>query len=82
MASVIANSRNSRPTTSCMNSRGMSTAINEMVSETMVNPISPAPFSAALKRGFTLFEIARDILDHHDGVIDHEAGGDRQCHQR
>jgi len=46
--SVTANSRNRRPTTSCMNSSGMSTAINDTVSETMVKPISPAPFMAAL----------------------------------
>ena len=38
-ASVMANSRNSRPTTSAMKSSGMSTAISEIVSETSVNPI-------------------------------------------
>ena len=47
MASVTANSRNNRPTTSPMNSRGMSTAISDTVSEMMVKPISVAPFSAA-----------------------------------
>ncbi len=46
-ASVIANSRNSRPTTSVMNSSGINTAISETVSEMIVNPIWPAPFSAA-----------------------------------
>src|SRR5580658_11348443 len=46
-ASVIANSRNSRPTTSPMNSNGMSTAISETVSETMVKPICSAPLTAA-----------------------------------
>ena len=44
---VMANSRNSRPTTSPMNSSGMSTAISEMVSDMMVNPICSAPFNAA-----------------------------------
>ena len=48
--SVIANSWNSRPTTSPMNSSGISTAISETVSETMVKPICPAPFSAACIR--------------------------------
>ena len=45
--SVTANSRNSRPTMSPMNSSGISTAINDTVSETMVNPIWPEPCSAA-----------------------------------
>ncbi len=47
MASEIANSRNSRPTTSPMNSSGISTAISDTVSEMMVKPIWVAPFSAA-----------------------------------
>ena len=46
-ARVIANSENSRPTTSPMNSSGISTAISDTVSEMMVKPICPAPFSAA-----------------------------------
>ncbi|MNN09584.1 hypothetical protein D3C81_1224700 [compost metagenome] len=46
-ASVIANSRNSRPTTSPMNSSGISTATSEKVSEMMVKPICLEPFSAA-----------------------------------
>ncbi|GCE79713.1 hypothetical protein MSKU3_1188 [Komagataeibacter oboediens] len=49
-ASVMANSWNRRPTTSPMNSSGISTAISDTVSEMMVNPISPAPFSAASMR--------------------------------
>ncbi len=51
MASVTANSRNSRPITSCMNSSGISTAISDTVSEMMVKPISPAPRSAASNAG-------------------------------
>ena len=82
IASVMANSWNSRPTTSRMNSSGISTAISETVSEMMVKPISPAPFSAACKRLFALLDIARDVLDHHDGVVDDKAGRDRQRHQR
>ena len=46
-ASVMANSWNSRPTTSPMNSNGISTAISEMVSEMMVKPICCEPLSAA-----------------------------------
>jgi len=44
---VIANSRNRRPTISPMNSNGISTAINETVSDTIVKPICWEPFSAA-----------------------------------
>ena len=44
---VTANSRNSLPTMSPMNSSGISTAMSEIVSDTMVKPICSAPFSAA-----------------------------------
>ena len=81
-ASVTANSRNSRPTMSPMNSSGISTAISETVSETMVKPICSEPFSAASQRRLALLDVAGDVLDHHDGVVDHEAGGDGQRHQR
>ena len=50
-ASVMANSRNSRPTTSRMNRSGISTAISETVSEMMVKPICSEPFSAACSGG-------------------------------
>ncbi len=46
-ASVIANSRNRRPTTSPMNSSGINTAISENVSEMIVNAICCVPLSAA-----------------------------------
>ena len=51
IASVTANSRKSRPTMSPMNSSGISTAISETVSETMVKPICFAPLSAASNGG-------------------------------
>ena len=47
VASVTANSKNSLPTTSPMNSSGISTAISDTVSDMIVKPISPEPFSAA-----------------------------------
>ena len=47
VASVMANSWKSRPTTSCMNRSGIRTAIRETVSEMMVKPISPDPCNAA-----------------------------------
>ena len=56
MASVTANSRNSRPTTSPMNSKGISTATSDTVSEMMVKPICVAPLSAACI-GFSPFSM-------------------------
>ncbi len=50
-ARVTANWLNSRPTTSPMNSSGISTASNETVSDTMVKPICSAPLSAACSGG-------------------------------
>ena len=47
IASETANSRNSRPTTSPMNSSGISTATSDTVSEMIVKPICSAPFTAA-----------------------------------
>ena len=35
-----------------------------------------------LQRLHAVFDIARDVLDHDDGVVDDEAGGDGQRHQR
>ena len=49
--SVTANSRNSRPTMSPMNSSGISTAISETVSDTIVKPICSEPLSAASSGG-------------------------------
>ena len=46
---VIANSRNSRPMMPPMKKSGMNTAISEQVIEMIVNPICPAPLSAASK---------------------------------
>ncbi len=44
---VTANSRSNRPTTPCRNSTGMNTATSETVIETIVNPTSAEPSSAA-----------------------------------
>ena len=64
-----------------MKRSGMKTAIKEIVSEMTVKPISLAPSESSLHRGFALFDVADDVLDHHDGIVDHEAGADRQRHQ-
>ena len=33
-----------------------------------------------LHRGHPLLQVARDIFDHHDRIVDDETGGNRQCH--
>ena len=81
-ASVTENSRNTRPTTPLMNSSGMKAATSEMLIEITVNPIWRAPSIAARHRRHALLEIAEAVLDHHDGVVDHEADRDRERHQR
>ena len=54
IASVTANSWNSRPTTSPMNSSGMRTAISDTVNDTIVKPISSEPCSAAWSGDFPI----------------------------
>ena len=49
-----------------MNSSGMNTAISEKVIEMIVKPICPAPLSAASNGRSPMFDIADDVLDHHD----------------
>ncbi len=39
-------------------------------------------FKRGLQRLLALFDVAGNIFDHDDGIVDDEAGGDRQCHQR
>jgi len=41
----------------------------------------PRALERSLDRRIALFEIARDVLDHNNRVVDHEAGGDGQPHQ-
>ena len=57
------------------------TAISETVSDTTVKPISRAPSRAAFS-GFSPFRQSDDVLDHDDRIVDDEAGGDGQRHQR
>ena len=65
-----------------MNSTGMNTAASEMVIETMVKPISREPSSVACSSALAHLDVARDVLQHDDGVVDHEADAQRERHQR
>ena len=64
-----------------MKSKGISTAIRETVSEIIVKPICSEPLSAACKGRFAFFNVAADIFDHDDGVVDDETGGDGKGHE-
>ncbi len=71
---VIANSRNKRPTMPVMKSRGMKTATSEMLKEMTVNPgdFLFRALERGLHRFFARFNVAHDILNHHNRVIHHE----------
>ena len=64
-----------------MKRNGISTAISDTVKEMIVKPICFAPL-ARLAGACRLLRDNERCSDHHDCVIDHESGSDRQCHQR
>ena len=79
---VTANSRNSRPTMPPISKIGMNTAISDRLIETTVNPHLRRAAQGRFDPRHAFFDIALDILQHDDGVVDDEAGRHRQCHQR
>ncbi len=79
---VIANSRNSRPTMPPISSSGMNTATSEMLIDRIVKPISPRALEGRLQRRQPRLDVTVDVLQHHDGIVDHEADRDGQRHQR
>ena len=78
-AIVTANSRNTRPTMPPISSTGMNTAISENVIEMMVKPISRDAFQRGLERPHAALDVAHDVFQHDDGVVDHEADRQRQA---
>ena len=42
----------------------------------------PGPDPRRLPRRHAALDVARHVFQDHDRVVDHEAGGDRECHQR
>ena len=55
-----------------MNRTGMNTATSDIVIDTMVKPISFEPSSVGLQRRLAHLEVAGDVLEHHDRVVDDE----------
>ena len=68
----MANSLNTRPTTPPMNSTGMNTATSDSVIEMMVKPISLRALEGRLDRLLARLDVADDVLQHDDGVVDDE----------
>ena len=79
---MTANSWNSRPITPGMKKIGMNTATSEIEIEMMVKPTSREPRSAAWNGGIALLDVAHDVLEHHDGVVDDQADRERDAEQR
>ena len=77
-----ANSRNRRPTMPPISRIGMNTATSDRLIDSTVKPTSRAPWSAACEARHAGLDVARDVLEHDDRVVDDEAGRDRQRHQR
>ena len=79
---VTENSCSRRPTMPPMNSTGMNTATSEKVMERIVNPISRDGLDGGVQARFAHLHVADDVLQHHDGVIHHEAHRKGERHQR
>ena len=60
----------------------MNTATSESVIASTVKPTSPAPLARRLHRRHAGLDVARDVLEHDDRVVDDESGRDGERHQR
>ena len=82
IVTVMANSRKMRPTMPPIISNGMNTAISDRLIDRIVKPISPAPLMAASSGTQSFLDMALDVFQHDDGVVDDEADRDAEPHQR
>ena len=81
-ASASANSTNSRPVRPGVKASGAYTATSVSVIVTTAKPISRAPRIAGRERVHALLDVAEDVLQHHDGVVHHQADRQHQRQQR
>ncbi len=65
-----------------MNSSGMNTAISEKVIDTIGEADLAGTLERGVERRLALLDVAHDVLDHDDRIVDDEADGDREAHQR
>ena len=82
MTMVTANSCSSRPMMPPMKTTGMNTAASDTVMDRMVKAISAEPLKRRLAGLLALLDMADDIFQHDDGVVDDEADRQGQRHQR
>ena len=79
---VTANSWSSRPTMPPMNTRDEHRGQREGHREDGEADLLRRPRAPPRMRGFAHLHVAHDVLEHHDGVVHHEADRERQRHQR
>ena len=80
---TTANSLKMRPMMPPISRTGMNTATSETVIDMMVKPISRLPFERGLEwRETFLLHVPIDVLQHDDGIVDHQAYRQGQAEQR
>ena len=79
---VTANSRNRRPSIPPMKRTGTNTAISEMTDRHHGESHLARAADGGFKPSHSAFDVARNVLEHDDRVVDDESGGDDQRHQR
>ena len=72
-ATVTPNSPNRRPVSPVMNDTGTNTAISTSVVAMTANPISLRTVDGCEHRGLAALYAPHDVLEHDDGIVDHEA---------
>ena len=82
MVSVSANSRNMRPTMPGHEQQRDEDRDQRQRQRDDREADLARALEAASHRALALLDVADDVLDHDDGVVDDEAGADRQRHQR
>ena len=79
---TTANSRKRRPTIPAMSKMGMNTATSESAHGNNGEADFAGAFHGRVIRSHARFDVAGDVFDDHDGVVDDEAGADGEGHQR
>ena len=76
------NSEKSRPAVPGKNEIGMNTAASVAVVASTAKNTCRAPSTAAARGPMPMRAVPLDVLQHHDGVVDDEAGGEHDGEQR
>ena len=81
-AIVMPNDFRNRPTMPSIMAIGKNTATSESVMASTARPISAVAARRLVRRAALLFDVAKDVLHHHNRVVDHDAHRKRQRQQR